>query len=186
MFRRFLSRRRRSSGKWLAAACWLVVVGFAGPAAAITQAELDTMRALWSANGSEDYNFFLQRSCFCAPQSVRPGLVEVRSDMIAAVLDAETLQPLDPQEFLTVDGLFAELQAALDLPAFAIDAQFDASLGYPTQITIDQIEGAADDVVSYTAGNLSLVPEPTAFVLAILGAWGLFLLPRRQSISQIR
>jgi hypothetical protein len=99
----------------------------------------------------------MQRSCFCQLEYIRPGLVQVRSDAITAVTDAETLQPLDPQFFLTVDGLFDELQRAIDLPAFDIQAQFDSTLGYPTNFGIDFIQGVADDEIFYTARDLHIL-----------------------------
>jgi probable HAF family extracellular repeat protein len=181
-----IARRRNRFGlcqcsKWLGVGLWFLVAGFPNPALALTQVELETMRDLWIANGSKDYNFFMQQTCFCPPDVIRPGLVEVRSGSITAVIDAETLQPLEPQEFLTIDGLFDELQTALVLPAFAIEAQFDAVLGYPTRISIDLVENLADDVVDYTARDLSLVPEPTTCVSAILGALGIMWYSRRES-----
>lgn len=168
MFRHAIDRLRKSNSLAVALACLLL--GFATSAYGLTQAELDMKRDQWNAAGSENYDYFLQRLCFCAPESIRRGLVEVRSGIVTTVTDAETLQPLDPQDFLTVDGLFNELQIALNLPAFAIDAQFDDTLGYPQSIHIDFSEPIADDEIAYTARNLTLVPEPTGFMLVIVGA----------------
>ena len=124
-------------------------------------------------NGSSNYDYFMQRSCFCIESYTRPGLVQVRSDVITAVTDAETLQPLDPQFFLTVDGLFDELQNAIDYPAFNIQSQFDDTFGYPTSIGIDFIQNVADDEMFYTASNLRIIPEPVSFQLAFLGMLGI-------------
>ena len=105
----------------------------------------------------------MQRSCFCHWDYIRPGIVEVRSNAITAVTDAETLEPLDPQFFLTIDGLFDELQRAIDYPAFEIQAQFDKTFGYPTEFSIDYIEDVADDGMSYMARDLRIVPQPGDF-----------------------
>lgn len=137
--------------------CWLLVSGFALESLALTQAELDAGRNLWNSFGSDDYDYFMQRSCFCFGDFVRPGLVEVRSGAITSVTDADTFQPLDPQFFLTVDGLFGELQNAIDTSAFNIQAQFDNALGYPTSFSIDYIQNVADDEIAYTAADVHFV-----------------------------
>ena len=148
---------------------WILIAACPIPALALTQGELDASRNLWNMSGSTDYDYFMQRSCFCQEDFIRPGLVQVRSEVITAVTDAETLQPLDPQLFLTVDGLFDELQAAIDIPAFDIRAQFESTYGYPTSFSIDFVENIADDEVAYTARELRIVPEPTSFPLSLLG-----------------
>ena len=105
-------------GKWRGSVhfgVWILIAACPIPTLALTQGELDASRNLWNDSGSPDYDYFMQRSCFCQLEYIRPGLVEVRSDAITAVTDAETRQPLDPQFFLTVDGLFAfsDILAAL-------------------------------------------------------------------------
>ena len=148
----------QSFGRWRDAGVplgvWILIAVCPIPALALTQGEPDASRNLWNMSGSTDYDYFMQRFCFCFPDSIRPGLVQVRSEVITAVTDAETLQPLDPQFFLTVTGLFDELQGAIDLSAFAIEAQFDSTFGYPTNIGIDFRQEVADDEVSYTARDL--------------------------------
>lgn len=42
------------------------------------QAELDEQLALWQGMEVADYSYRMQRSCFCVPSSVIPGLVVVR------------------------------------------------------------------------------------------------------------
>jgi hypothetical protein len=168
---RVQSRQRRWVERWLSGiwAC-LLIAAWPTTGLSLTQDELDMNRDLWNSAGPESYDFFMQRTCFCAPDSIRPGLVEVRDGLISAVTDAETMELLDPQHFLTIDGLFEELQDALNFPAFDVQALFDGAFGYPTSISIDLIENAADDVVSYTVSNLTVVPEPASLALAIAGA----------------
>lgn len=148
---------------------------------ALTQAELDMNRDLWNAQGADDYTFFFQRSCFCAPDRVRPTWVDVRDDQITNATDAETLEPLDPTFFPTIDELFGELQSAIERPAYQIEAQFDANLGFPTSIHIDLEELLADDVVSYVVRDVTVVPEPTGLLLALLGTAAILGFARRRA-----
>jgi hypothetical protein len=163
----------RSGNVRLGVSLLLCILACPTAALALTQGELDASRNVWNANGSDDYDYFMQRDCFCFEDYIRPGLVEVRAGAISAVTDADTLQPLDPQFFLTVDELFDVLQSAIDAPAFEIQAQFDNTLGYPTSIFIDEVENIADEEVAYVARDLTLVPEPTSLVLAILATMGI-------------
>lgn len=135
------------------------------PAAAFDQSDLDLPRALWDSSGITDYNYIMQRSCFCSPDSIQPGFVKVRGDILQDVRHADTLEPLDPANFLTVDELFDTIQDALDLGAFQITAEFDDVLGYPRGLAIDYNESFADDEISYTARDLTAVPEPASVVL---------------------
>ena len=51
-------------------------------ALALDQTDLDTNRSVWDSQSASDYDYFLQRSCFCFPDTIRPGLVSVRSGVI--------------------------------------------------------------------------------------------------------
>jgi hypothetical protein len=148
----------------------LLIAGFTRIGLGLTQTELDMNRNLWNAQGVDDYTFFVRRSCFCLPELTRPAWVDVRNDVITNVTDAETLQSLEVHSFPSIDDLFGELQSALDLPAYLIQAQFQASLGYPTFINIDREEILADDVTSYVVRDLTVVPEPTSLLLGLIGA----------------
>lgn len=153
--------------------CWLLVACSPLVSFALTQDELDANRSLWISADADDYNYFLQLECFCDPAATRPGVVEVRSGAITNVTDAETGQQLDPKFYRTVDGLFDVLQDALDASAIDIQAEFDATLGVPFDISIDFSEVFADDELAYTDDQLFIVLDPGSGVdgdgRAILG-----------------
>lgn len=46
---------------------------------------------------------------------------------------------------LTVDGLFSEIEAALDQRVPRIQAGFDPFMGFPTSASVDPLEFAVDD-----------------------------------------
>jgi hypothetical protein len=140
-------------------AIWLFIVGCPVSALALTQHELDASRSFWDVNGLNDYDYVLQRTCFCISEARRPGLVQVRMGAIATVTDAETLQPLDPLFFRTVDQLFDELQNAIDNSADDIQAEFDNTIGYPTSIRIDFDLFIADEELIYSARDLHVVEK---------------------------
>jgi hypothetical protein len=96
----------------------------------------------------------MQRTCFCPPPVTEPGTVEVRDGVVVEV--AGESGPLDPLLYLSVDGLFAVIQAAIDGGADEITVSWDPQLGYPTDLYIDYQSGAVDDEVAYTARDLVL------------------------------
>lgn len=146
----------------LVVSCFLIglstPVGAAG--AGLLQADLDEQRNNWQDSGILHYNFRFQQTCFCAPDSVEPGIVSVVGGQIESVIGVNTSEELNPSLFLSIDGLFDALQDALDQPADAISANFDKSLGYPTDISIDFIELASDDEIWYAATDLN----PTSMI----------------------
>ncbi len=62
-------------------------------------AEIESNRALWESQNIVDYDFVLGRSCFCDPAYTRSGLVMVRMNTVAAVVDAVTHEPRSPRNF---------------------------------------------------------------------------------------
>ena len=139
-------------------------------AGSLTQSELDAQRALWASHNVSDYDFIMQRQCLCIGDIVRPGVVAVRSDAILSVTDEETLAPLDPQYFFTINGLFDRLQHGLDVDADDIVVSFHSPLGYPTFMRIDYDAIVADEEDIFTARDLAVVPEPGSALLGLLAA----------------
>jgi hypothetical protein len=152
-------------------------------AIAVDQSELDLNRTLWNSFNISDYDFILERSCFCDPMLLRPGLVMVRMDTISAVVDAITLEPRSPQHFFTIDQSFDLIQQSLNSPNTTITAEFDPQLGYPREFGFD-IPQLADDEITYEISAFQIVPEPTSFVLSVITSALLIICPcaRRRSL----
>lgn len=132
----------------------------------LSQAELEEQRNKWLGQGVRHYIFRFQRTCFCLPDWVEPGTVNVIGGQIESVISDNTGETLDPSLFLSVDDLFDALQDALDQPADLISAEFDKSLGYPSNIFIDFIKLAADEEKWYAATDLhthSMIPGDADF-----------------------
>ena len=72
-----------------------------------------------------------------------------------------------------LDGLFDEIQSAIDSSADEISVTYDALTGFPSSVGIDYILEALDDEISYTASEFALVPEPSTVTLLSVGLVGL-------------
>jgi len=137
------------------------------------QAELDANRLLWTTEAITEYDYRFQRGCFCLPDFVTPGIVSVRGGLIESVVGVGDGLPLDPTNYLTLDGLFDEIQSAIDSSADEISVTYDALTGFPSSVGIDYILDALDDEISYTASEFALVPEPSTVTLLSVGLVGL-------------
>lgn len=120
-----------------------------------TAADLLAAQARWRAQGLSSYSFRFERSCFCANR--QPVVVQVRAGRVASVVGADSGAPVAAEElplYKSVDGLFADLQAAVDQPADTIRARYDERLGFPADVYIDQSAQIADEEYGYTVDQL--------------------------------
>ena len=68
-----------------------------------------------------------------------------------------------------MDGLFDQVQLAIDFPAHEVLVEYSGSFGYPTLIDIDFIALAIDDEMLYRVRDLHVVPEPQSIGLMVAG-----------------
>ena len=112
---------------------------------------LSEQRALWEAQGLQNYTYDVQRVCFCP---FREGVrVTVSNGSVAGATDlatGEVLEPSEVQFYLTIDGLFDLVQNAYDRNAHEVQVEFDPSRGYPTRIYIDYLENVIDEELGFT------------------------------------
>lgn len=124
-----------------------------------TLSELSDQRAVWEAQGLDDYSFVLQKSCFCPNEYTDPVLVTVAGDAVvdAVYTDQSELagQPAAADYgVVTVDGLFDLAEDAVR-EADEVEIEYDATWGFPTAIRIDYMRDAIDDELSVFASELA-------------------------------
>jgi len=147
------------AGRWLVMALFaLVPVGCTGLLEP-EQDELAMARARWAQSNANDYMFDLQRSCFCASAFVRPVRIEILDGVVSSAVYVDTGDPLPPPltSVPTIEDLFDEIRDALDRMAFSVIAAYDADLGYPTSVSIDNIENAIDDEMAFSVSSFQLL-----------------------------
>ena len=117
--------------------------------------ELDDNYARWIERGPASYEYRLTQLCFCPPEHTRTYLVRVMSGRVLESRDAQTgAPPPVGYQSRTVPDLFAVLHDALSRDADKIDVVYDPQLGYPTRMTIDYEEQAADEEAEILAEGL--------------------------------
>lgn len=111
------------------------------------QHALDAARALWAANGGEDYDLTFSWQCFCIIDYVQRVDIEVRGGTVEAGAVTDTGVPLNQDqlaEYRTVEQLFELIQDAIDEDAAEIRVTYAAD-GYPAEVWIDFSRRTADE-----------------------------------------
>lgn len=137
----------------------VLLLGF-GLVACSGNLELQKQQSLWNQQGIAHYRYTVQTSCFCGPDLTQPLRVEVKNGKAVALTNAETGLAVSDSRFEpinTIDKLYALIRAAIVKPVASIKVEYDASLGIPTSIVIDNIANAADDEVSYSVRDFEVV-----------------------------
>ena len=149
---------RPNTGRWLGIALLaLTYMGCTDPLGP-EQDGLAAARARWAMTNADDYVFEFQRSCFCPSDFVRPVRISVLDGLVSSAVYVDTEEPIpNPLDSVpTIDDLLDEIQAAIDGMAFSVVADYDADMGYPTNVAIDHIEMAIDDEMAFTVSSFQL------------------------------
>lgn len=136
----------------LAAACGLTEPS--GPHGE-ERARLADARRQWRAQGLADYTYVFSRSCFCVFEYREPVTVTVRRGNIVSVVTVASGSPREHSTYQTIEGLFDDIQQAIDEEAATIRADYDPLRGHPTSVYIDIDQRIADEEISFEARSLT-------------------------------
>ncbi len=128
--------------------------------------EYDAAVARWNASRPSDNSYVIQQqvSCFCAFGGT-VYRVTVTNGAISRVVESlsQTAVPSsDYGRFRTIDQLFAEVRASMQVPGRLRDVKYDAQRGYPLTVSIDPIPHAVDDEVAYFTAGLAVESQSGA------------------------
>jgi hypothetical protein len=157
-----VGRDKEMKSKWiLALVAVLLLVSVAGAGLALANQKPLEGRALWEAQGIDDYRFVLERVCFCLARG--PVVIEVRDGKMVSIVDAATGEPVNEGWALaeiygdvsTLDKLFDVIDGARG--AEILRVSYDAELGYPTEIYIDESSLMIDEEMRYLVSGFELL-----------------------------
>lgn len=125
--------------------------------------ELTSGKKLWKDQGLTNYDFTLERQCFCPEDWRGPVDIQVRDGVAVSVTyvssrEADTDGKFDNAD--TIDKLFTILENAytgkddFEQVADAINVTYNAEMGYPVTFFIDVSQTIADEEQGYTVTNL--------------------------------
>ena len=124
--------------------------------------DFDIARDKWQDAGISHYRFNVAISCFRIFTQDMPLIIEVQDGEVVSMeyasgneLDANSLELFN--RYATVDRIFAELEKA-HAEADSVTVEYDETLGFPTQVTIDFDQQAADEEIYLTISEFEALP----------------------------
>jgi len=122
------------------------------------EARLTAAQRRWEATRPASNSYTMQQRvvCFCITGAssfqvtVTTGTITRAVNVVTGESMSVTLLTI----FRTVDQLFAQAREGLTREGVVTSLAFDATLGYPTTLSLDPIRNAIDDEVTYVTSNL--------------------------------
>ncbi|MEO7363189.1 MAG: DUF6174 domain-containing protein [Gemmatimonadaceae bacterium] len=117
---------------------------------------LGVARARWADRGPSSYTITIQRSCECLRESSGPVEVTVRDGVVTSrryTYDSSEVSSSYALLFPSVDELFRIVDNELRRGTKLFELKFDAKLGYPTRVAIDNpaVDGPVTSVSNLRA-----------------------------------
>lgn len=143
----------------------LMVIVLAACSAVATEApsEFDSARQKWQEADISHYRFNLFIGCFCIFTQDMPLIIEVQNGEVVSMqyqsgneIDATNLEFF--QSYATIDRIFDELEKNLGGEADEVTVTYDETYGFPTEVSIDFIQEAADDELYLTLSEFEALP----------------------------
>ena len=125
--------------------------------------ELSRNEQLWKDQGLRNYDFTVQRQCFCPEEWRGPVNVQVRNGVAVNVTYVDIAANVTEGKFdnaNTIDKLFTILKDAyagkgdFQQKADNVNVTYDSRMGYPVDFFIDVSQMIADEEQGYTVTNL--------------------------------
>jgi hypothetical protein len=125
--------------------------------------EIEQNKEKWQDANISHYRYHLSITCFCIFSQDMPLIVEVQDGKIVS-MEFQNGNPIDPgsrelfEKYATIDRLFTELEADMNGAADEVTAKYDATYGFPTEVTIDFVKDATDDELYLNLSNFEKLP----------------------------
>lgn len=151
--------------RFLALAMLIGIVGV--PLAACSSdvpGELTDAEKLWNSQNLADYDFTLERQCFCPEEYRGPVNVQVRNGAAVSVTFVSDGTAVTDDRFAeadTIDKLFSVLKDAyngknsFNQKADSVTVTYDSERGFPSAFFIDISQQIADEENGYTVTNFT-------------------------------
>jgi len=125
--------------------------------------ELERNEKLWQSQNITNYDFTLERQCFCSADWRGPVNIQVRNGVVISVIYVSTGETVDPEIFNnadTIEELFGIIRDAYEekntfnQKAEMVNVTYHPEMGYPLTIFIDVSKMIADEEQGYTVEEL--------------------------------
>lgn len=128
-----------------------------------TSTEFDKNLMKWNESNVSHYQMQVSVSCFCPFGEVNPITVIVKDNQVLSMMGANGVEILDTDPlyatlmtYATIDNLFDWTGQAL-ADADEIEVSYNATYGFPNNISVDYITEAVDDEMWIEVTNFEVV-----------------------------
>ena len=142
----------------------IVLTACGAAAVSGSQTEIGQNKEKWQEQGISHYRYNLHISCFCVFVENMPLVIEVQDGKVVS-MEFQNGAEIDPalrqdlfDKYATIEGLFTEVEAALNGAAENVVVKYDPTYGFPTEVTIDVSQQVADDELYLTISNFEELP----------------------------
>jgi hypothetical protein len=142
----------------------LILAGCAAMGSALgSQSEIEQNKEKWQDAGISHYRYNLFISCFCVFTQDMPLVIEVQDGKVVS-MEFQSGNEIDPsllelfEKYATIDRVFTEVEAGLNGAADNVVVTYDSTYGFPTEVTLDFEQQAADDELYLTLSDLEVLP----------------------------
>jgi len=151
------------SSFFLAVLTWAVILLLLTSCASPVPGDLTDNEKLWKSQNLSNYDFTLERQCFCPEDWRGPVDIQVRNGKAVSMTYPSTGVTATEEKFgnvNTIDKLFDVLRDAyagsgtFEQKADTVNVTYHAQMGYPLTIYIDVSATIADEEQGYTVEDL--------------------------------
>jgi hypothetical protein len=141
----------------------LILTACASAQALGNKSEIEQNQEKWQNANISHYRYDLSISCFCIFAQDMPLVVEVQNGKIIA-MEYKSGKQIDPslrelfEKYAPIDRVFSEVNAGLNGGADNVVVKYHPTYGFPTDVTIDVQQQAADDELYLTLSNFEKLP----------------------------
>ena len=118
---------------------------------------VDDPQQQWQKLALTDYDYEVQRGCFCTTDYIRAMQVSVRDGGVQSAIyldDSTAVSSKVLKSLRTVDEWFAYIEKGRTKPFYRLEVTYHPRQGYPAHIQADVRERVADDEQTVTIGKL--------------------------------
>jgi hypothetical protein len=119
---------------------------------------LAAARDRWTKQAPGEYRFTWRRSCECPTEMTRPIEIRVTGRQITSAVYVDDRSAVAEQfrsSLRTIEGVFDDLEMAIDQRTAEINLSFDPALGYPTSVFVDYSRQIADEELALQIASLT-------------------------------
>lgn len=114
----------------------------------VSHEQLQTYYSQWLDRKNNNYQYLIQKQCFCSPEYTRQLIITVDNDKVLNVVDKETGQEVSEKVFLqqrTIAEWYRLAFKYVDAEFGVLNIEVDKKNAMPSSIYIDQHKMRADD-----------------------------------------